>query len=52
MKKIKSHEVTSMTNKQLDAFLEALKIIAKQAKDPKEIENALEQIQSVLKNPK
>ena len=50
--KLKNREVTSMSNKQLAAFLESLKIIAEQTNDPQQIKNALERIQGVLKNPK
>lgn len=49
--KNKKHEVHLMTNKQLDALLESLVIIAELSQDPQQIKNALERIQSVLKNP-
>jgi len=41
-----------MTNAQAIAFIESIKIIAEQAQSPEEIKNALDRIQSVLKNPK
>lgn len=50
--KSKNREVKRMTNKQLSALLEAIKIIVEKSKDTGEIQNALTQIQSVLKNPK
>ncbi len=49
MKKNKKQEVRQMTDKQFKAFIEAMKIIAEQAKDTREIKNALDRIQSVLK---
>lgn len=51
MKK-KKKEVPGMTNKQTVLLLEALKIIAEQAKDKQEIKNALDRLQDVMKNPK
>ena len=48
----KKHEVNGMTNNQTIALIEAIKIITEQAKNIEEIKNALDRIQSVLKNPK
>lgn len=50
--KNKKHEVNGMTNKQAQALIEAIKIIAEKSKDTEEIKNALDRIQDVLKNPK
>ena len=38
----------TMTNAQTKALLEAIKIITEQVKDPEEIKNALDRIQSAL----
>lgn len=43
-------EVQNMTNKQTKALLEAIKIIAENAKDTEEIKKALERIQSSLEH--
>lgn len=48
----KKQEVSGMTNKQAIALIEAIKIITEQANSPDEIKNALDRIQSALKNPK
>lgn len=41
-----------MTNRQLVAFIEAIKIINEKSKTPEETKNALDRIQDVLKNSK
>lgn len=48
----KEHEVHEMTNLETSALLEAIRIIAEKSKSVEEIKNALDRIQSVLKNPK
>ena len=50
--KSKNREVKSMTNKQLSAFIESIKIIVEETKDPEKIQNALARIQDALKDPK
>lgn len=42
-------EVRELTDKQLLAYLEALKIIAEQMKSAEEVKNALDRIQGVMK---
>lgn len=49
--KHKKNEVNGMTNKQTQALIEAIKIIAEKSKDLEEVKNALDKIQDVLKNP-
>lgn len=51
MKK-REQEENKMTNLETSALLEAIRIIAEKAQSVEEIKNALERIQSVLKNPK
>ncbi len=51
MKK-RNKEVHGMTNNQAAALIEAIKIITEQAQSVEEIKNALDKIQSVLKNSK
>lgn len=46
------HEVNEMTNSETSALLEAIKIITEKSQSIDEIKNALDRIQSVLKNPK
>ena len=46
--KNKNKEVNGMSNKQLKALLEAIKIITENAKDTEEIKSALDRIQSTL----
>lgn len=48
----KEHEVHEMTNLETSALLEAIKIITEKSQSIEEIKNALDRIQSVLKNPK
>ena len=50
--KINEHEVHEMTNLETSALIEAIKIIAEKSKSVEEIKNALDRIQSVMKNPK
>lgn len=47
---LKKKEVRGMTDKQFLAHLEALKIIAEQAKSAEDVKNALDRIQGVVKN--
>lgn len=47
--KSKQKEVRGMTDKQFLAHLEALKIIAEQAKSAEDVKNALDRIQSVFR---
>lgn len=49
---IKEQEVHEMTNLETSALLEAIRIIAEKSDSVEEIKNALDRIQSVLKNPK
>lgn len=48
----KEQEVHEMTNLETSALLEAIRIIAEKSESVEEIKNALDRIQSVLKNPK
>ena len=48
----KEHEVHEMTNLETSALLEAIRIITEKSESVEEIQNALDRIQSVLKNPK
>ena len=50
--KINEHEVHEMTNLETSALIEAIQIIAEKSKSVEEIKNALDRLQSVLKNPK
>ena len=50
--KTKEQEVNEMTNLETSALLEAIRIIVEKSKSVEEIKNALDRIQSVLKNPK
>ena len=50
--KSKEQEVNEMTNLETSALLEAIRIIAEKSESVEEIKNALDRIQSVLKNPK
>lgn len=50
--KNKEHEVHEMTNLETSALVEAIKIIAEKSESVEEIKNALDRIQSILKNPK
>lgn len=50
--KINEHEVHEMTNLETSAFLEAIRIIVEKSENIEEIKNALDRIQSILKNPK
>ena len=45
-------EVHEMTNLETSALLEAIRIIVEKSQSVEEIKNALDRIQSVLKNPK
>ena len=45
------NEVKNMTNKQMDGFLEALKIIAEKADSKEEVIEAIERIQNKMKEP-
>lgn len=47
----KEHEVNEMTNLETSALIEAIRIIQELA-TPEQLKNALDRIQSVLKNPK
>lgn len=49
--KTNEHEVHEMTNLETSALLEAIKIIQELA-TPEQLKNALDRIQSALKNPK
>lgn len=46
------HEVHEMTNLETSALIEAIQIIAEKSESVEEIKNALDRVQSVLKNPK
>lgn len=48
---INKNEVQRMTNKQSAALIEAIKIIVEKSETKEEAKNALDRIQSVLKNP-
>ena len=50
--KINEHYGGQMTNNQTEALIEAIKIIVDKSKDLDEVKNALDRIQSVVKNPK
>ena len=50
--KTKEQEVNEMTNLETSALLEAIRIIVEKSESVEEIKNALDRIQSVLKNPK
>ncbi len=50
--KNKKHEVNKMSDKQTASLIEAIKIINELTNDPEKLKNALDRIQSVLKNPK
>ena len=50
--KNKEQEVHEMTNLETSALLEAIRIITEKSESVEEIKNALDRIQSVLKNPK
>lgn len=50
--KINEQEVHEMTNLETSALLEAIRIIVEKSESVEEIKNALDRIQSVLKNPK
>lgn len=50
--KINEHEVNEMTNLETSALIEAIRIITEKSETVEEIKNALDRIQSVLKNPK
>ena len=45
------NEVMNMTNRQMDGLLEALKIIAEKADSKEEVIEAIERIQSKMKEP-
>lgn len=47
----KEYEVHEMTNLQTSALIEAIQIIQELA-TPEQLKNALDRIQSILKNPK
>ena len=47
----KEQEVNEMTNLETSALIEAIRIIQELA-TPEQLKNALDRIQSVLKNPK
>lgn len=47
----KEHEVHEMTNLETSALIEAIRIIQELA-TPEQLKNALDRIQSILKNPK
>ena len=49
---INEHEVHEMTNLETSAFLEAIQILVEKSESIEEIKNALDRIQSILKNPK
>ena len=46
----RQNEVKNMTNKQLDGFLEAVKIITEKAKTKEEVIEAIERIQDKMKD--
>lgn len=50
--KINEREVSEMTNLETSALIEAIRIITEKSESVEEIKNALDRIQSVLKNPK
>lgn len=45
-------EVQNMTNAQSNALVEAIRIITELAQTPEQLKDALDRIQSILKNPK
>ena len=49
---INEQEVIEMKNQETSALIEAIKIIAEETQSVEKIINALDRIQSVLKNPK
>ena len=50
--KSNEQEVNEMTNLETSALLEAIRIITEKSQSIEEIKNALDRIQSALKNPK